>query len=43
MDHHHFPGFVHQPNTTDDHSYDAIKLPFCILGAFYRTASYCPF
>src|SRR3954462_14840713 len=39
MAHHHCAGFVRQPNTTDDHNYNAIKSSFCILGAFYRTAS----
>jgi hypothetical protein len=39
MAHHHSACLVHHPNTTDDHNYDDIKSHFCILDAFYRTAS----
>jgi hypothetical protein len=39
MAHHQSAGLVHQPNTTDDQNYGDIKSHFCILDAFYRTAS----
>jgi hypothetical protein len=43
MAHHQSAGLVHQPNTTDDQNYGDIKSHFCILDAFYRTASQATF
>jgi hypothetical protein len=43
MAHHHSASLIYQTNTTDDHNYDDIKSRFCILDAFYRTASQATF